>query len=242
MNYLPGVEVGARRLLEHVVPGAEDSEGWRTGVTQAVVTSGKREKHTKVLIPGHVYAYQLALTNPLLESITVTLNTRHTMLSGLVDNPEEFLDVWLPHQEVHIGAFGETSDEATKSTTVTQAGRNRWVEEEESMTKVAFFVRLDERLPKMLPAGIRNLDVNFDLNLVFTYTAEEEYDNTASAGNRNPSKPGESAALFDSTKGDGGRPQPSSTSIPELRKVEKTFSFDIRVKLGEIFTGEQLPM
>ncbi|KAJ9105295.1 hypothetical protein QFC21_001663 [Naganishia friedmannii] len=238
MTYLPGVEVGARRLLELEVQGEEDSEGWRKGMTEAIVASGKREKLNKALTPGRIYTYQLALTNPLLESITVTLNMRHTMLSGLIDRPEDFVDVWFPHQEVHIGAFGETLDEVIKDTKVTDAGENQWVEEEESMTKVAFFVRLDERLLKMLPPGVRNLDANFDLNLVFTYTAEEEYENTATVGDGSTSKHDESTTLHDSTKADIRKGKPTSTSIPELRKVEKTFSFDVRVKLGEILAVE----
>lgn len=82
------------------------------------------------------------------------------MLSGLIDNPEEFVDVWLPLQEVHIGAFGETLDEATKGSKTVEAGRKEWVAEEESTTKVAFFVKLDERLLKTLPSGVGSLDVS----------------------------------------------------------------------------------
>lgn len=82
------------------------------------------------------------------------------MLSGLIENPADFVDVWLPHEKVHIGAFGETLDEVPKGMRVLDAGMNQWVEEEDSMTKVAFFVRLDERLPTMLPPGAGNLNVN----------------------------------------------------------------------------------
>lgn len=54
MNYLPGVEVGARRLLDYVIGGEENSEGWRKEVTQAVVDSGKTERLSKLLQAGHI--------------------------------------------------------------------------------------------------------------------------------------------------------------------------------------------
>ena len=54
MNYLPGVEVGARRLLDYVIGGEENSEGWRKEVTHAVVDSAKTERLSKPLQAGHI--------------------------------------------------------------------------------------------------------------------------------------------------------------------------------------------
>lgn len=65
MNYLPGVEVGARRLLRDVVHEEGHSEGWRKEVTKSEVASAKAQRLDKALIPGHIVCHPVLVPDTL---------------------------------------------------------------------------------------------------------------------------------------------------------------------------------
>lgn len=98
------------------------------------------------------YTFQLALTNPLLDSISVTLRPLHTSLFGAVQEPERYFDVWFPVDKVHVGAFGEAGDETTNRMQgrAVSSSDAEWVAEGESMTKIRFCVILHDRLEEHL--------------------------------------------------------------------------------------------
>ncbi|KAI5454086.1 hypothetical protein NCC49_005077 [Naganishia albida] len=203
MNYLPGVEVGARRVLGTTAEGQ-----WRDSAKK---DQGRREKLENRLGPGNVYAFQLALTNPLLESISVALTPGHTSLHGLTPTPADLFEVWFPLQVVPVGAFGEAPAEAPA-----QEG-GEWVEVGESVSKVTFYIAVHEALRRYIKPG-RSLELQFDLNLEFTYTVEEEY--TPDVG-KAAERRGTTSAR-------------EKEAVPQVRKVEKTFRFDTRVTVGTV--------
>jgi hypothetical protein len=173
MNYLPGVEAGARRLIGRS-SGEQESSSWRDGLTGARILGGRSEKMGADLEPGNIasllasssqlmliiafpkqYTFQLALTNPLLDSISVTLRPLHTSLFGAVHEPERYFDVWFPVDRVHVGAFGEAGDEPTNKIQgrAVSSSDAELVDEGESMTKIRFCVVLHDRLKEHLQDG-----------------------------------------------------------------------------------------
>lgn len=181
----------------------------------------------------------------MLDSISVTLRPLQTTLFGVVEEPQRYFDIWFPVHKVEVGAFGETGDEVSKKRQ-DPAGSGEyaeWVEEEESMSKVRFCVVLHERMRNHLPEDGRSLEfgvssplsnnprwpniclLQFDLNLELTYTVEEEFmvDSETIASTQ------QVETL--SAKSSEARKVASSQAL-QVRKVEKTFSFDTRVELG----------
>ena len=59
MNYLPGVEVGARRLVSRS-PEEFDDVKWYDGLTRAKILGGQAEKLDARLKPGNIVCMRLA--------------------------------------------------------------------------------------------------------------------------------------------------------------------------------------
>lgn len=86
MNYLPGVEVGARRLVGRS-SGDQESQSWHDGLTGTRVLGGRAEKMGADLVPGSIASVFAPSSRLMLMLMRIIAFPKTVYISAGLDKP-----------------------------------------------------------------------------------------------------------------------------------------------------------